>query len=77
MTGGVIHSWEEKVDEGVWVREVRNFEYSTEDTAEAEDEQVQESEKEDSGLDTNICKPRIRESIPLGGFYVGLIFDTS
>jgi hypothetical protein len=32
---------------------VSNFEYSTEDTAEAEDEQVQESEREDSGLDTN------------------------
>jgi hypothetical protein len=44
---------------------------------EAEDEQVQESEKEDSGLDTNICRPRIRESIPSGGVCVGLISDTS
>jgi DNA-binding transcriptional MerR regulator len=32
-----------KVDEGVPVREVRNIESTTEDTAEAEDEQVQES----------------------------------
>ena len=51
MTGGVIHSWEEKVDEGVLVREVRNFEFSTEDKAEYEDEQVQESEREDSESD--------------------------
>jgi hypothetical protein len=33
---------------------VSNFDYSTEDTVEAEDEQVQESKGEDSGLDTNI-----------------------
>ena len=33
-----------------------NFEYSTEDTAEAEDEQVQESEGEDSSLDTDILQ---------------------
>jgi hypothetical protein len=33
---------------------VRNFEFSIEDTAEAEDEQVQESEREDSSLDKNI-----------------------
>ena len=33
-----------------------NFEYSTEDTMEAEDEQVQESEGEDFGLDTNILQ---------------------
>ena len=45
-----------KVDEGVPVREVSNIEYSTEDTAEAEDEQVQELEGEDSGLDTNILQ---------------------
>jgi hypothetical protein len=32
---------------------VRNIEYTIEDTTEAEDEQVQESEGEDSGLDTN------------------------
>ena len=34
-----------KVDEGVLVREVSNIESATEDTAEVEDEQVQESEK--------------------------------
>jgi hypothetical protein len=33
---------------------VRNIEYSTEDTTEAKDEQVQESEGEDSSLDTNV-----------------------
>ena len=49
-----------------------NLEYSTKDTAEAEDEQVQESEKEDSGLDTNICRPQIRDSFLLGGVCVGL-----
>jgi hypothetical protein len=44
-----------KVDEGVPVREVRNIESATEDTVEAEYEQVQESEKEDSesNEDTN------------------------
>jgi hypothetical protein len=35
---------------------VSNFEFCTEDTAEAEDEQVQESEREDSGSDTNILQ---------------------
>jgi hypothetical protein len=35
---------------------VRNIEYSIEDTAEVEDEQVQESEGEDFGLDTNILQ---------------------
>jgi hypothetical protein len=40
-----------KVDEGVPVREVSNIESTTEDTAEAEDEHVQESEKEDSESD--------------------------
>jgi hypothetical protein len=35
---------------------VSNFEFSTEDTVEAEDEQVQESKREDSGLDTNIMQ---------------------
>jgi hypothetical protein len=35
---------------------VSNFEYSTEDTTEAEDEQVQESEGEDFGLDKNILQ---------------------
>jgi hypothetical protein len=33
---------------------VSNFKYSTEDTVEAEDEQVQESKRE--GLDTNILQ---------------------
>ena len=33
-----------------------NIEYSTEDTAEVEDEHVQESEVEDSSLDTNILQ---------------------
>ena len=51
---------------------MRNFEYSIEDTTEAEDEQVQESEKEDSGFDTNICRPHIRESFLLGGVCVDL-----
>ena len=35
---------------------MNNFEYSIEDTTEIEDEQVQESEREDSGLDTNILQ---------------------
>jgi hypothetical protein len=35
---------------------VSNFEFFTEDTTEADDEQVQESEREDSGLDTNILQ---------------------
>ena len=54
-----------------------NFEYSIEDTAEVEDEQVQESEREDFGLDKNICRPQIRDSILSGGVCVGLISDTS
>jgi hypothetical protein len=33
---------------------VSNIEYFTEDTSKDEDEQVQESEGEDYGLDTNI-----------------------
>ena len=45
-----------RIDKGVRVREVSNFEYSTEDTVETKDEQVQESEREDSGLDTNILQ---------------------
>ena len=45
-----------RIDKGVWVREASNFEYSTEDSVETEDEQVQESEREDSGLDTNILQ---------------------
>jgi hypothetical protein len=35
---------------------VINIEYSIEDTVEAEDEWVQESEGEDSSLDTNILQ---------------------
>jgi hypothetical protein len=42
-----------KVDEGVPLGEVRNIESATEDTTEDEDEHVQESEGEDSELDTN------------------------
>ena len=42
-----------KVDEGVPVREVRNIEFATEETTEAEDEQAQELEGVDSELDTN------------------------
>jgi hypothetical protein len=45
-----------RIDKGVRVREVRNFKYFTEDTVETEDEQVQESEREDFGLDTNIMQ---------------------
>jgi hypothetical protein len=37
-----------KVDEGVPVREVRNIESTAEDTAETEDEQVQESDGEET-----------------------------
>jgi hypothetical protein len=40
-----------KVDEGILAREVYNNESSTEDTTEAEDGQVQESENKDSKLD--------------------------
>ena len=39
-----------KFDEGIPAREVYNNEFSTEDTAKAEDEQVQELENEDSEL---------------------------
>jgi hypothetical protein len=46
---------------------VRNFEYSTEDTTEAEDEQVQESEREDSGLDTNILQASSKRVHPIRG----------
>jgi hypothetical protein len=37
-----------KVDEGVPVREVRNIESTTKDTVESEDEQVQESNGEET-----------------------------
>jgi hypothetical protein len=43
-----------KVDERVPVREVSNTESATEDIAKVEDEQVKESEKEDSGSDVLI-----------------------
>jgi hypothetical protein len=56
---------------------VSNFEFCTEDTAEAEDEQVQESEREDSGSDTNILQASYRESFLLGGVCIDLISDTS
>jgi hypothetical protein len=46
---------------------VSNFEFSTEDTAEAEDEQVQESEREDSGLDTNILQASNERVHPVRG----------
>jgi hypothetical protein len=46
---------------------VRNFEYSIEDTVEAEDEQVQESEGEDSGLDTNILQASNKRVHPVRG----------
>ena len=45
-----------KIDEGIPTREVYSNESSTKDTTKAEDEQVQESEREDSGLDTNILQ---------------------
>jgi hypothetical protein len=56
---------------------VSNFKNSTVDTVEAEDEQVQQSEKEDSGLDINIYRPHIRESFLSGGVCIDLIYDTS
>jgi hypothetical protein len=46
---------------------VRNFEYSTEDTTEAEDEQVQESEGEDFGKDTNILQASNKRVHPIKG----------
>jgi hypothetical protein len=46
---------------------VSNFKYSTEDTVEAEDEQVQESEREDSGLDTNILQASNERVHPVRG----------
>jgi hypothetical protein len=56
---------------------VRIFEFSTEDTAEAEDEQVQESEREDSGLDTNIPQASNERVHPVRGSLHCLISDTS
>jgi hypothetical protein len=46
---------------------VSNFEFSTEDTTEAEDEQVQESEREDSSLDTNILQASNERVDPIRG----------
>jgi hypothetical protein len=46
---------------------VSNFEYSTEDTAEVEDEQVQESEGEDSGLETNTLQDSNKTVHPFRG----------
>ena len=44
-----------------------NIEYSTEDTMKAKDEQVQESEGEDSGLDTNILQASNERVYPIRG----------
>ena len=44
-----------------------NFEFSTEDTAEAKDEQVQQSEREDFGLDTNILQASNERVHPIKG----------
>ena len=46
---------------------MRNIEYSTEDTMEAEDAQVQELEGEDSGLDTNILQASNERVHPIRG----------
>jgi hypothetical protein len=48
---------------------VSNFKYYTEDTAEDEDEQVQESEGEDSGLDTNILQASNKRVHPVRGSF--------
>ena len=47
-----------------------NFEFCTEDTTEAEDEQVQELEREDSGLDTNILQASYKRVLPIRGSFV-------
>ena len=44
-----------------------NFKYSIEDTVEDEDEQAQESEGEDSGLDTNILQASNKRVHPVRG----------
>jgi hypothetical protein len=46
---------------------VSNIEHSTEDTMEAEDEHVQESEGEDSSLDTNIPQASNKRVHPVRG----------
>jgi transposase InsO family protein len=43
-----------KIDEGIPAREVYSNEFSTEDTAKVEDEQIQESENEDSETDEDL-----------------------
>jgi hypothetical protein len=49
---------------------VRNIESATEDIVEDEDEQVQESEGEDSGLDTNILQASNMRVHPVRGSFV-------
>ena len=44
-----------------------NIEYTTKDTTEDEDEQVQELEREDSGLDTNILQASNERVHPIRG----------
>jgi hypothetical protein len=46
---------------------VSNIESATEDTVEDEDEQVQESEGEDSGLDTNTLQDSNKTVHPFRG----------
>jgi hypothetical protein len=46
---------------------VRNIEFATEDTAEDEDEQVQESKGEDCELDTNTLQNSNKRFHPIRG----------
>ena len=46
---------------------MRIFEFSTEDIGEAEDEQVQELEREDFGSDTNILQASNERFHPIRG----------
>jgi hypothetical protein len=46
---------------------VSNFEFCTKDIVEVEDEQVQESEREDSGSDTNILQASYKRFLPVRG----------
>jgi hypothetical protein len=59
-----------KVDEGFPVREVSNIESAIEDTAEAEDEQVQELKEKTLSYIQIHCRTQIRESILSGGVCV-------
>jgi hypothetical protein len=52
---------------------VSNFEFCTKDTVEAEDEQLQESEREDSGSDTNILQASYKRVHLVRGRFV--LFD--